>query len=116
MELRTHTRSALLTGALAVALVSSPVVALAADAGSNDTDPVDIEHIVKTVEYGASWDYGSIPLVYGWSNLTSSTRWHSSTVTATGASDTSGPTSPGVTSNASLWDKWPTFNAYYNIW
>lgn len=71
---------------------------------------------VVTVKYGASWDYGSIPVVHGWSNLSSGTRWHSSTVTATGKSAYSGSTQPGVTSFADLWWAAPTFNAYYDIW
>ena len=69
-----------------------------------------------TVEYGASWDYGSIPFVHGWSSLFSSTRWHSATVTATGATHFSGKTAPAQTAWADLWFKFPTFNAYYNIW
>lgn len=118
MSIRTKLACAATTASIALSVGLAPVTALADGfSGSvtmdgNATQPLTI----VTVAYGASWDYGSIPVIHGWSNLTSSSRWHSSTVTATGASSMSGDTKPGVTSYADLWFAAPTFNAYYNIW
>ena len=107
---------------VAAALAFTPTLALAKgfsgkvtmDGGHGDDD-ISLQTI-RTVEYGASWDYGSIPFVCGWSNLTSSTRWHSSTVTATWGRDESGSKAPGDPATALLCFKFPTYNAYYNIW
>lgn len=111
---------ALATVGLAMSLASMPGVALAAEySGSAVIEPSDSGvqlATIKTVEYGASWDYGSVPFVHGWSNLTSSKRWHSSTVTA-GANSKTDTKGPGNTSKAELWlSAFSTYTAYYSIW
>lgn len=105
---------------LAFSLMWAPCSALAEEYGGSVTMSGDrsgaVPVTIKTVEYGASWDYGSIPFVHGWSNLTSGSRWHSSTVTAGGNSsyDKQGP---GVQSKAELWlSAFSTYTAYYSIW
>lgn len=108
-----------LTALLAGFLVCTP--ALAQDLDGHDGKIVLSENTIMPrtvvrVKYGASWDYGSIPILHGWSNLTSSSHWHSSTVTATGKSACSMAVAPGRTSYADLWWAAPTYNAYYDIW
>lgn len=72
-----------------------------------------------TVEYGASWTYGS-EIVWngkrGYSNLMSMSREHSSSVTiGEGSAGAYGP--PGVESRASrVASYWATAYCYYNIW
>lgn len=71
----------------------------------------------QTVEHGASWNYGR-GWNYAYSNVTSSTHWHSSSVTRGEDSSSSGDTKPGVVSKASI-GAWPwdgEVNYYYNVW
>lgn len=71
----------------------------------------------KTIEYQASWDYGRNVGVYAYSNVSTSTRYHSSTVTCGSSSSMSGTVGPGTTSYANLWvNVWDGPNYYYNIW
>ncbi|MFZ2539988.1 lactococcin 972 family bacteriocin [uncultured Trichococcus sp.] len=70
----------------------------------------------QTVEYGASWSYGRNVGVYVYSNLTSSTRDHSSTVVL-GSQSAYDSQKAGTTSKATLWTaNSNTANYYYNIW
>lgn len=117
MSIRAKLVYAAAAASIALSACIAPAAAFAEGFSGSVTMDSDIQPLtIVTVEYGASWDYGSIPIIHGWSNLTSSSRWHSSTVTAAGASSMSGNTKPGVTSYADLWFAAPTFNAYYNIW
>lgn len=74
----------------------------------------------KTVEYGGSWTYGSGIVLTGkraYSNLASSKRWHSSSVTIGEGSNMSGDTQPGITSKAErIAGYTATAYCYYNIW
>lgn len=74
----------------------------------------------KTVEFGASWTYGSKIVLtgkQGYSNLASSTRYHSSSVTIGSGSAFSGTKNPGVEAKASRVASYTaTVYAYYNIW
>lgn len=80
----------------------------------------DIKAATRIVEYGATWTYGSYISWDGkhaYSNLLSTTRWHSSTASISGNTANSGSTQPGVQSRADragyIWD---TAYSYYNIW
>ncbi len=73
----------------------------------------------KTVEYGASWTYGS-EIVFtgrrGYSNLMSMSREHTSTVTI-GQGSVGAYGAPGVESKASRIASYTaTAYCYYNIW
>lgn len=74
---------------------------------------------VKTVDYGASWSYGfSNFLTKAYSNVTSSSNWHSSTVVSDDDSSASGAVEPGQTSYASIgmmpWTN--PIHFYWNVW
>lgn len=96
-------------------VVAMALVGVVGVVGIGAATPASANADVRTVEYGASWDFGSIPGIHGWSNLFSSVRDHSSTVTTVGKSQYSGWTSAGNESYAELWWSVGTFNAYYNI-
>lgn len=70
----------------------------------------------KTVEYGESWTYGSEIVLKGrrgYSNLASTSRWHSSSVTIGEGSAMSGNTKPGVESKASRISGYTAKGHYY---
>lgn len=71
----------------------------------------------KTIKFGASWDYGRNAGIYAYSNVTSSTNPHRSTVTCGSSSNSSGNKPAGEVSYASLWvAPWDSPNYYYSIW
>ncbi|KEI13846.1 hypothetical protein Z959_02135 [Clostridium novyi B str. ATCC 27606] len=72
----------------------------------------------QTVKFGASWDYGTNSTrTTAYSNVTSTSHWHSSSVTHNDDSDASGWIKPGKVSNASISIMpWSTdIHYYYNI-
>lgn len=71
----------------------------------------------QNISYGASWNYGRNAGIYAYSNVTSSSRQHSSTVTCGSSSSMSGTVEAGVTSYANIWvAPWDHPSYYYNIW
>ena len=108
------------TGVLCLLLGASALAPASAQAaeysGSVELTPDSVSaRTIEQVEYGAEWNYGSVPMLTGWSYLMSSSNDHSSTVTAGDQSDTD-TQSAGYQSRAQLWLKLTTFRAYYNIW
>lgn len=75
-----------------------------------------VQAATKTVEWGASWSYGRQWGHSVYSNLASSSRWHSSSVVANSKSNYSGNTKPGVTSKARVNWAGNVANSYYRIW
>lgn len=98
--------------------ISLAVCGMALISGIGNVEQVEAAH--KTVEYGGSWTYGSEIVLTGrrgYSNMASSSRWHSSSVTIGEGSDMSGSTQPGIVSKASRVASYTaTAYCYYNIW
>lgn len=95
--------------------------ACAAILGSGVTGLSEAKAAHQTVsQWNASWSYGSEIVLTGrrgYSNLGSSVRWHSSSVTIGEGSNFSGDTRPGVESKASRISGYTaTGHYYYNIW
>lgn len=89
--------------------------------GSRATGLSEAKAAHQTVsKWNASWTYGSEIVLTGrrgYSNLGSSVRWHSSSVSIGEGSAFSGNTQPGAESKASrIAGYTASANYYYNIW